>query len=371
MMSPQDDLIGHQTPQPFSKAGNSDPRFTERYWYTAHPIDGTELLLDIGLGYYPNKGVMDAFAGVTIGRKQHNFRVSRQLGSNPLDTAVGPLKFEVVEGGKLHRITLAENASGISFDLQFEASFPVAPEKQSYRERKGFVEEDLARVAQFGRWSGWFVVEGQRTVVGPAGWWGQRDHSWGLRSEMHTDETKPPVQAHKGFFWTWSMFQFDDMGLSIFSKEREPGQPLYLSGTEFSRDARGAVHAREVIAATHEIEWADDPLGQSIAVAQWHLEFNEGPPRDLRMECLPTRFYLKGGMYGGFEGWNHGDDMGALHSAHDVWNLDDAATRAAARTLSDHVVRVTSEGKVGSGVSEYGVASGYPRYEAPQRFPAL
>ncbi len=375
MLSPQDDLIGHQAPAPFARAANGDPRFTERYWYTAHPIDGTEILLDMGLGYYPNKGVMDAFAGVTIGRRQHNFRASRQLGTNPLDTTVGPLRFEILEGMRRHRITLRDDAdagndSGIAFELEYEASFPAAQEKQNYRERDGVVEEDMTRVAQFGRWRGWLMVQGQRHVIEPAAWWGQRDHSWGLRSEMRTDETRPPVAVHKKFFWTWSMFQFENMGLSVFLKEREPGKPMYLSGAEF-RNEGGQVLHREMTHASHRIEWADDPLGQSIATAVWTFTFDSGPPRELRMECLPTRFYLKGGMYGGFQGWNHGDDKGPLHTENDVWDLDDAATRLAARTLSDHVVRATSDGMTGHGVSEYGVAAGYPLYTAPQRFAAL
>jgi hypothetical protein len=76
-------------------------------------------------------------------------------------------------------------------------------------------------------------------------------------------------------------------------------------------------------------------------------------------------------MYGGLQGWTHGDDKGEYHSDHDVWNLDDARTRAIARTLSDHVVKLTSGSESGFGISEYGVAAGYPLYEAPQRFPAL
>jgi hypothetical protein len=39
--------------------------------------------------------------------------------------------------------------------------------------------------------------------------------------------------------------------------------------------------------------------------------------------------------------------------------------------LSDHVMRVLSGSDVGIGISEYGVAQGYPRYPAPQKFPAL
>ena len=163
MLTAQDDLIGHQTSSPFAKAGAGDPRFTERYWYTAHPIDGTELMLDVGLGYYPNRNVMDGFAGVTVGRLQHNFRASRRLGTRPLDTSVGPLKIEIIEGIKLHRLTLGDNPSGISFSLDFEATFPAAQEKQNFRERNGMVEEDLARVAQFGRFGGWIIVDGHAT----------------------------------------------------------------------------------------------------------------------------------------------------------------------------------------------------------------
>jgi hypothetical protein len=371
MLTPQDDLLGHQTSGNFSIAGKGDPRFTERYWYTAHPLDGSAILFDAGFGYYPNRGVMDAFAGVTVGRRQFNFRASRRLGSNPLETTVGPLQLVVdVRAGK-HRLALAENASGISFDLTFTPSFPAAQEKQSLRERDGVVEEDLARVAQFGRWSGWLVVDGKRYTLEPEGWWGQRDRSWGIRSEMRTDLDKPPVQTHSKFFWTWSMFQMKDGAISLFLKEREPGRPYYLSCSEFRRDAQGRVAKREARAVRHELDWADDALGQTIARGTYHFEFGDGSSREVRVEGLPIRFYLKGGLYGGFGGWNHGDDKGEYHEQHDVWDLDDATTRQRARTLSDHVVRVTSEGDSGIGISEYGVAAGYPRYPAPQKFPAL
>jgi hypothetical protein len=371
MLTSQDDLIGHQTPQSFSSSGDGNPLFTERYWYTAHPIDGTPLIIDIGMGYYPNRGVMDVFAGITVGRLQHNFRASRRLGDDPLRTAVGPLRFEVLEAMKRHRITLSDNGSGFSFDLVFEASFPAAREKQSHRERKGVIEEDLARMAQFGRYTGWFVINDQRHAVRPDAWWGQRDHSWGIRSEMRTDVARPPVQTHSKFFWTWSMFQFENLGVSIFMKEREAGKPYYLSGIEFSRSSTGALRQRELVEVAHDIQWVDDPLGQTIASADFHLVFSEGSPRDLHMEGLTARYYLKGGLYGGFDGWNHGDDKGEIHSAHDVWYLDNAVDRLGARTLSDHVIRVTSDGMSGSGISEYGVADGYGRYPKPQVHVAL
>ncbi|WBY03050.1 hypothetical protein PE066_05805 [Ramlibacter tataouinensis] len=371
MLTPQDDLLGHQTPGTFAVAGNGDPRFTERYWYTAHPLDGRAFLIDVGFGYYPNRGVMDAFAGVTIGRTQHNFRASRRLAGNPLETTVGPLRLEVVKGHATHRLVLQDNGSGIAFDLTFEACFPAAQEKQSRRERNGELEEDLARVAQFGRWHGWIEVAGERHTLEPSTWWGQRDRSWGIRSEMRTDWARPPMQTHRNFFWTWSMLQTQNLGVSVFMKEREPGKPYYLSGAEFQRRPDGSVHKREITGFEHEITWADDPLGQTIASAEFQLSFEEGSPRLVRLEALPARYYLKGGLYGGWDGWNHGDDRGAYAEAFDAWDLDDPVTRERARTLGDHVLRVQIDGESGIGISEYGVAAGYPRYPGPQKHAAL
>jgi hypothetical protein len=167
------------------------------------------------------------------------------------------------------------------------------------------------------------------------------------------------------------MLQFQHSALSIFLKERSPGKPHYLSGTEFTQEPGGAISHRDVVAADHKIEWANDPLGQTIATADLTFRFDRGEPRHVTVHGLPTRFYLKAGMYGGLQGWTHGDDRGDYHSAHDVWDLDDARTRTIARTLSDHVVKVTSGAEIGFGISEYGVAAGYPLYKGPQQFPAL
>jgi len=371
MLTHQDDLPGHQTPGTFAQAGAGDVRFTERWWYTAHPCDGRALLLDIGLGYYPNRGVMDAFAGVTVGRTQHNFRASRRLGSNPLDLVVGPLRLDIVQGQKRHRLVLRENASSIAFALDFEASFPAAQEKQSRRLRDDVLEEDLARVAQLGRWHGWLSVNGQRHTLTPDTWWGQRDRSWGIRSQMRTDWAAPPMQTHKQFFWTWSIFQTPDIGVSLFLKERAPGKPFYLSGAEFQRLPGGEICQREIATVDHDLQWANDPLGQTITAGEFRVNFSDKTSRVIRVQTLPARFYLKGGLYGGWGGWNHGDDQGDYAEAHDVWNLEDALTRERARTLSDHAIRVVIDGQTGIGISEYGVAAGYPRYSAPQVFPAL
>ena len=158
MLTPQDDLLGHQTPATFDQPSSSDLRWTERYWYSGHCVPGGDMIFDIGLGHYANRNVMDAFAGVTVGNRQYNFRASRRLHDktqHALDPRVGPLRFEILEGMRTHRIVLEANDSGIAFDLRFIASTEGAQELQSFRRRLSRVEEDLTRMSQFARWEGW------------------------------------------------------------------------------------------------------------------------------------------------------------------------------------------------------------------------
>jgi hypothetical protein len=83
MLSKQDDFIGHQLPTTFDHVMSSDPAWMERLWYTGHPVPGGDFIFDIGLGWHPNRNVMDGFAGVAFDGKQYNFRVSRRLRPSP------------------------------------------------------------------------------------------------------------------------------------------------------------------------------------------------------------------------------------------------------------------------------------------------
>jgi hypothetical protein len=191
MLTPQDDLIGHQLPTTFDQIDNSDPAWMERLWYTGHPVPGGQVIFDIGLGYHPNRNVMDAFAGVAVPGRQWNFRTSRQLRPDPLTTRVGPLSISVVEGLRRHKLALGDNDSGIRFEIEFHATMNPHEEKAHQRRREGRITEDMARAQQLGRYTGWLEYDGQRVPLD--GWLGQRDHSWGVRAEMRTDETSPPL----------------------------------------------------------------------------------------------------------------------------------------------------------------------------------
>ena len=371
MLTPQDDLIGHQLPTTFDQIDNSDPAWMERLWYTGHPTPAGDIIFDIGLGYHPNRNVMDAFAGVAVPGRQWNFRASRKLRPDPLTTTVGPLSIKVIEGLRRHRLTLGDNDSGIRFDIEFIGSLNPHEEKAHLRRRDGRVTENMARAQQLGRYHGWLEFDGRRVEIDSASWMGQRDHSWGVRSEMRTDETAPPLTYYPPFFYCWTTAQFANRGLHVFFKERAPGEKIYLSGEEVFTAGSKISGRNQLVAVTHEARWLDDPHGQSMESMALQLTFADGSQRPISVRVLPTKYFLKGGLYGGLNGWFHGDDRGKLYFEHEVWDLTDPATRKTVRTLADQVVEVRDGDEVGYGIIEYGVSKGFGQYESVQAHPAI
>ena len=369
MLTAQDDLIGHQLPTTFDQIENRDPAWMERLWYTGHPAPQGDMMFDIGLGYHPNRNVMDAFAGVAVAGRQWNFRASRRLRPDPLTTTVGPLSMTVIEGLRKHRLTLGDNDSGIRFDIEFDGTMNPHEEKAHLRRRDGRVTENMARGQQLGRYSGWLEFDGRRVDVG--GWLGQRDHSWGVRAEMRSDETHPPLTFYPPFFYCWTTAQFKHRGLHIFFKERAPGDKIYLSGEEVLALGERVSSRRQLVDVRHDVQWHEDPHGQSMQSATFDLTFADASRRTVSLRVLPARYYLKGGLYGGLDGWFHGDDKGKLFSAHDQWDLNDPAVRRKLRTLGDQVVELRDGDELGYGIIEYGIGKGYALYPGPQAHPAI
>ena len=370
MIVPQDDLIGHQLPTSFVYAGTSDPTFMERLWYSAHPVPGGDVILNIGCGYHPNRNVFDAHAGITIGTRQHNLRFSQRLGANPLSATIGPLRFQVLEGLRRHRLTLEANEAGLSFDIEFSSALNPHEENRHTVRRNLRLQHDITRYQQSGRYSGWIKFKDTQYDLTTDTWWGQRDHSWGLRRELRTDPAHPPMSEYPPHLFTWLVGQFDDCALHLFMQESEPRKPLYLTGElAFSqdqpRDGQWVIKNVE-----HDLRWADDPHGQTIESGTLIVTFANGQSREFSLRALPARYFLKGGMYGGYRGWFQGDDKGPYHFEHDVWDLSDSKTRLEARTLGDNVFEFREGTKKGYGIFEWWVLKGYPKYQAVQDFPA-
>jgi len=91
-----------------------------------------------------------------------------------------------------------------------------------------------------------------------------------------------------------------------------------------------------------EFRWDASGPVQTLKGGDIALRFKNGEQREVSFVTHPPRWHLKGGGYGGYRGWYHGDHKGEYYCQHDVWDLSDPAVLAEASTLSDHLIEVAS-----------------------------
>src|SRR6476619_8657049 len=121
---PADESFHHQITDTFATVAQSDRSWTEKVCAMACARDGS-LQLAFGMGKYPNRNVMDAYAGVSRGVEQWTVRSSRELGADDR-TTVGPIRYEVVEPMRRIRFALEPNdAQPVSFEWTFDGVVPA------------------------------------------------------------------------------------------------------------------------------------------------------------------------------------------------------------------------------------------------------
>ena len=193
-----DDTLFHQTATTFDHAFTSDHRFYDRYWFQAlEPGGGVEVMA--GMGLYKNTNTLDGFFIVVRDGHQYDRRFSRPLRPRSDLQAVGPFRVEVVEGLRTLRITVEPGDRPTAADLLWTGTHDVVEEPPMWRRLDGRVQTQLQRFYQLGRVDGWVDVGGDRIAVD--GWFGQRDHSWGVRPGTGGYEpvTGPPRVPHAEF----------------------------------------------------------------------------------------------------------------------------------------------------------------------------
>jgi len=365
MLTKLDDLLVHQIPSTFDHVGPSDVSFTEKMWFTIEDIESGDTIIDCGIGQYPNRNVQDAFAGVTIGDKQYNVRMSRELRPHADEMRVGPFSIEIVEGLKTLRLVLEDNPSGLSFDITWDATMKPHEEAHHYERLNGKVTHDLDRYAQMGRATGTLRVAGRTIDIRPATWWCQRDHSWGIRPGVGGDAPKGPEMIVQPRFFNWCPAQFQNYGIFWFLIERGPGDPSYLSA-EIVKPIDSSEPGQRIVAIDHDFCWKPAGPVQSLEWGEVDFVLASGEKRHVTILPRSSRYFLRSGLYGGLNGWWHGAWKGPHHFEHDVWDLSDEAVLRAAGTFGDQIAEFRCGADVGYGIIEYGVSGGYPKYQDVQ-----
>jgi hypothetical protein len=145
-----DEGFNHQIADTFAVVGTSDPAWTEKACAMALARDGS-VQLGFGLGRYPNRNVLDAYAALSRGAEQVTVRGSRRLAADPEVLAVGPIRYEVIEPLRSVRFVLEPNdTQPLAFDWTFESVVPPMLEERTHLRDQYRVSADLVRYHQTG-----------------------------------------------------------------------------------------------------------------------------------------------------------------------------------------------------------------------------
>jgi len=278
VLSPLDETLRHQIGTTFDHAGTSDPRFFDRYWFAVYDPSGGEPALNLGMCSYLNMNVVDGYAACILEGRQHNVRLSRSLRpslftADPNRTAIGPLSVEIEEPFRHLRLRLGDNPSGLGFDLHWRSRLDPHEEVPNFTRVRGRVTQDYVRYNQSGVVDGWVEVDGARTEA--AAWWGGRDHSWGVRTDIAGGEpvTGPTDERalRGGFLWTWITFGSGEMAGHVQYHEIADGTPVH-------QDAMLEwVGGQRVTASTVALDFDTYPGTKRFSRATWRLEVDHGP----------------------------------------------------------------------------------------------
>jgi hypothetical protein len=363
MLSPLDDYLSHQTPETFDRVASSDRNFYDRYYFNCHDLTG-ETFLVIAMGVYPNLGVIDAFATcVQRNQRQFNVRASRELGSDRSNTIIGPIGVEVLEGLRLFRVWCEPNEWGLSFDLTFQGITPPFLEPHFLRRAGNRVVMDYTRLTQPGRWHGDLVVGGERHDVRAEGWWGARDHSWGIRPVGDREAGGAPVRdGPRGFFWNWAPLQFDDQAIMYTVSEHHDGSRWHEAAARlYPYDANRAEEKLSVV--RHDLRMK--PGTRTFDGGRVTLGESSGSEIVLDLEPL-SLLQMAGAGYA-YQGdlWRHGQYHGELAIDGESWDLTDEALVRRVSGQNETVCRVRSGDRTGYGIFEFILFGQYDPYSSP------
>jgi hypothetical protein len=360
-VSPSDEHFTHQVALPHAMVGSSDPSWRERYWISIQDVENRDLVLTCGFGQYPNQDVQEAFVVVSHRGLQHNLRLARALLPDRDTLRVGPFSVEIVRPFEELHLTLDDNESGLAFDLRWLSAFTPILEERHFQVERARATYDAMRYVQLGRVSGALRTPAGERAVHPDGWWGERDHSWGTRP-LPRDPAAPPSRLPGWSFLMFLPIQFEDFCAHVYLFEDARGTPIHLSA---ALSTQSGEPPPRVVAVEHDLVWQPGQSTLTLEAGRIDLVLAGGRKLTFDISALAGRAYLRGGGYGGWNGWYQGHWKGEDSAEHDIWDLTDHSMLPRYnRHSSDHLIEITHEGRRGFGIVEYVVVAGHHRYGA-------
>lgn len=240
-LTAMDELFVHQIPEPLPNVATHHPHWRESLFFVMHPRDEPGDVVILTLAHFPAQEEMDSLQLGHVAGKPTLGHHSRPYDGDPHTMKVGPVEVDIAEPFRTVHLRVDDvPAAPVALELTFTARTPA------YGLRRGTMRAgheliwDQSHMIQSGTYSGWYQHEGTRYEVDD--WWGQRDHSWGIR-----DHQRCP-------FWMWLAIQLPDGMLGAWHWELANGARIYTDGCWAPADGGEPV---PVVDIHHELRWID------------------------------------------------------------------------------------------------------------------
>lgn len=350
-----DEYPVHQVPLSMKHVATGDRNAYDRCIFHVFDHRGRALLI-VGLGVYPNAGVIDAYATLRDGNRLHAVRASDALGDDRMNLSVGPLRITVEEPLRRLRLQLdagslpdgnakpggnakpdgnsmpdansMPDGSSLSYDITWTADFPALWEPHHVQRRGGRLTLDGRRFVQAGSVEGVIRVDGEEIPVGAGEWTGTRDRSWGVRPIPGEEGGRlADENPTEGFHWLWCPVRFEDRFLMVVMQEDADGFRT-LNDATLVRDGH-----RDLQLGWPQADITYRPGTRHPTSAVIHLTHPaDRKPMELGVEVLTSSPLAVGAGYPPADDWQHGTWRGRGWTDRRVYDLSDPAAHPSPRT---------------------------------------
>ncbi|MDX6584894.1 MAG: hypothetical protein QOI10_4078, partial [Solirubrobacterales bacterium] len=212
-----DEYFVHQIPEPLPNVVTHHEHWRESLFFIVHPPDGLGDVLILTLAHFPKREHMDSLQLGGVGGAPTIAQHVRPYDGDPHTMAVGPVRIDIAEPYKRVELHVDEvPAAPVSLDLTFTARTREHGLRRGTMKAGHEIIWDQSHMIQSGTYNGTFTHMGTTHEV--RDWWGQRDHSWGIR-----DHGRVPL-------WMWLAVQFPEGMFAVWHWEYTNGAPVYTDG---------------------------------------------------------------------------------------------------------------------------------------------
>lgn len=233
-----DEYFYHQIPEPLPNVVTYHDHWRESVYFVAHRPDEPGDTIVLTLAHFPKRQEMDSLQLGRIAGQPVFLRHSRPYDGDPHTMRVGPVSIDITEPYKTVKLFVDPAASEVGLDLTFSARTQACALRRGTMRAGHELVWDQSHMIQSGTYNGTYSRNGVTYEV--RDWWGQRDHSWGIR-----DHRRCPM-------WMWLAIQLPDGMFGVWNWEYANGARVYMDGCFAPADGSDPI---PVIDFRHDLQW--------------------------------------------------------------------------------------------------------------------